>query len=170
MSWIEIVSLVVGIVLGVTTLVTVIIGAYTKKFKSSVKETVEPMIEEYSKATQRQIHDMRESLNKEMIDLRIKLDEYRETSDAADIKMMKSLMDLSRDRINQAHKYYISIGNIDDHTMCCLQALGESYEGLGGNSFAHDEIAELKEMYRANKKTKRKDTADEVGVGCEKAK
>jgi len=168
MTWLEVVGIVVSSVAGVATIVGLIARRLSKKFETSVKNTVEPMMAEYSRVTQEHMQEIKENLTREMVDLKIRLDEYKETSDETDAKMMKSLMDLSRDSINRAYKYFTEQGEIDEHTMYCIQQLGESYTGLGGNSFACDEIEGLKELLKACKHKKKSHTTEgKVGVSCE---
>jgi len=87
-----------------------------------------------------------EKFSKDLERLSLKLSEYMEESSDCSDKIKRSLLSNSRERINQAHEYYMKNGYISVHTMYSIEEVYKCYVELGGNSFVENQIEDLRAL------------------------
>lgn len=84
-----------------------------------------------------------ESVAEDIAALSKRLDEYIENSNQNDEVLKEALMNITRDRINQAHISYMRKKTIGSYSLATLDKLYESYKKLGGNSFIEREMDDI---------------------------
>lgn len=87
-----------------------------------------------------------DKFDQEITKLRDELKLFIKDKNDLDNKLKIAMMRNIKDRINQAHDYYMSKGYIGNHTMSILEELFSSYTDLSGNDFIHSEINDLREL------------------------
>jgi hypothetical protein len=70
------------------------------------------------------------------------LTKFAKTYDAV-VKAMQSLL---LDRINHMCRHFVGLGSIDDFTKRSSEDLYEQYKALGGNGYADELIADIREL------------------------
>lgn len=169
-------SISLAIIVSVCSAIMTIAGAATilnRLIKSTIqkysKEAIEASIKTVLETTDKSITDLcnnfndsmkslRESTNATMKDLtnkfennldelKTKIDTYIKDGRDNDEVFRESLMSLIRDRINQAHSYYMNVGKIDRHALYILEDMFNVYDKkLHGNSFVEDLMADLRKL------------------------
>lgn len=84
-----------------------------------------------------------DSVAEDISSLSKRLDEYIENSNQNDEVLKEALMNITRDRINQAHISYMRKKTIGSYSLATLDKLYESYKKLGGNSFIEREMDDI---------------------------
>lgn len=165
-----------AIIIAICSAIVTIAGAVTvlnKAIKSTIKkyskEAIDASIKSVNETTDKTINDfcsnfdisiqsLREStessmkafadrFNTDLLNLKKTIDVYIVEGRENDIAFKEALMSIIRDRINQAHSYYMSIGRIERHALFILEDMFKVYETkLGGNSFVKDLMADLRKL------------------------
>jgi ElaB/YqjD/DUF883 family membrane-anchored ribosome-binding protein len=112
-----------------------------------INKVVKKTIIKYSKETiDESFKTFTCSFDEDIKDLRDKLEEFIKQSNETDSKLRKATMRSVKDRLNQAHNYYMAKGYIGDHTMSILEELYSSYHELDGNDFIHNLMDDLRRL------------------------
>lgn len=149
------------IVIYICTLIASISGASIiigKAIKKSVSSTAKEIIDERLKKSDeehkksidemedrvnKKISDLQNSVDKQISEIRTKLDQLTKSQNDVNNKMKSALLASIRDRINQAHDYYMRKNFIGNHSLYIIEQLYESYKELGGNSFISDQMKDI---------------------------
>lgn len=84
-----------------------------------------------------------ESVANKISELNGVMEEYTLQSNQNDEVLKEALMNITRDRINQAHISYMRKKTIGSYSLATLDKLYESYKKLGGNSFIEREMDDI---------------------------
>lgn len=87
-----------------------------------------------------------EKLNCQINEIKCALDNYIQSNNDANEIVKSSLLSITRDRINQAHAFYMQNNFIGTYSLSVLEDLFASYQKLGGNSFISKEMQDLREL------------------------
>lgn len=132
----------IEIILYICTVITSISAAATIIVKIS-KKAIKKVTEETIKTT---MNECQEKLDKRIEELHAKLESFIQNQRQADERVRKSLLANTRDRINQAHDYYMKKGYIGAHSLFIIEELYVSYKELGGNSFIDRQMEDIREL------------------------
>lgn len=135
-------DLTIEIILYICTVITSISAAATIIVKIS-KKAIKKVTEETIKTT---MNEYQEKLNKRIEELHAKLESFMQNQRQVDERVRKSLLANTRDRINQAHDYYMKKGYIGAHSLFIIEELYISYKELGGNSFIDRQMEDIREL------------------------
>lgn len=134
---------------------SIIIGkAIKKSVSSAAKEVIDERLkksdEEHKKSIEemedrmnKKIGSLQDSVDKQISELRTQLNQLTESQNDVNNKMKSALLASTRDRINQAHDYYMRKEFIGAHSLYIIEQLYESYKELGGNSFISDQMKDI---------------------------
>lgn len=134
---------------------SIIIGKVIKKSVSSAaKEVIDDRLkksdEEHKKSIDemedrmnKKISSLQNSVDKQISEIREQLDQLSKSQKDVNKKMKSALLASTRDRINQAHYYYMRKDFIGAHSLYIIEQLYESYKELGGNSFISDQMKDI---------------------------
>ena len=123
-----------------------IIGKVIKKSVSSAaKEIIDERLKKSDEEHKKSIDEMEDRMEKKITALqnRKQLDQLSTSQNDVNNKMKASLLASTRDRINQAHDYYMKKDFIGTHSLYIIEQLYESYKELGGNSFISDQMKDI---------------------------
>ncbi len=123
---------------GVITLSSAI-GIITKLFKKSVIGVSKNLIRETN-------DNYTQIVNLTTKDIKETLDTFIAASNEHDALIEAALMNLARDRINQAYSFYMNEGEIGEHSLFTLEELYKNYTQLGGNSHTHTQMEQLRKL------------------------
>ena len=133
----------------------IIIGKVIKKSVSSAaKEIIDERLKKSDEEHKKSIDDMEDRMNKkisalqdsvdtQISEIRKQLDDLTKSQNDVNSKMKSALLASTRDRINQAHDYYMRKDFIGTHSLYIIEQLYESYKELGGNSFIKDQMKDI---------------------------
>lgn len=133
----------------------IIIGKVIKKSVSSAaKEIIDERLKKSDEEYKKSIDDMEYRMNKkisalqdsvdtQISEIRKQLDDLTRSQNDVNSKMKSALLASTRDRINQAHDYYMRKDFIGTHSLYIIEQLYESYKELGGNSFIKDQMKDI---------------------------
>lgn len=133
----------------------IVIGKVIKKSVSSAaKEIIDERLKKSDEEHKKSIHDMEDRMNKkisalqnsvdtQISEIRKQLDDLTRSQNDVNTKMKSALLASTRDRINQAHDYYMRKDFIGTHSLYIIEQLYESYKELGGNSFISDQMKDI---------------------------
>ena len=133
----------------------IIIGKVIKKSVSSAaKEIIDERLKKSDEEHKKSIDDMEDRMNKkisalqdsvdtQISEIRKQLDGLTRSQNDVNSKMKSALLASTRDRINQAHDYYMRKDFIGTHSLYIIEQLYESYKELGGNSFIKDQMKDI---------------------------
>lgn len=133
----------------------IIIGKVIKKSVSSAaKEIIDERLKKSDEEHKKSIDDMEDRMNKkisalqnsvdtQISEIRKQLDDLTRSQNDVNNKMKSALLASTRDRINQAHDYYMRKDFIGTHSLYIIEQLYESYKELGGNSFISDQMKDI---------------------------
>lgn len=133
----------------------IIIGKVIKKSVSSAaKEIIDERLKKSDEEHKKSIDDMEYRMNKkisalqdsvdtQILEIRKQLDDITRSQNDVNSKMKSALLASTRDRINQAHDYYMRKDFIGTHSLYIIEQLYESYKELGGNSFIKDQMKDI---------------------------
>ena len=133
----------------------IIIGKVIKKSVSSAaKEIIDERLKKSDEEHKKSIDDMEDRMNKkisalqdsvdtQISEIRKQLDDLTRSQNDVNSKMKSALLASTRDRINQAHDYYMRKDFIGTHSLYIIEQLYESYKELGGNSFIQDQMKDI---------------------------
>ena len=149
------------IVIYVCTLIASISGAALiigKVIKKSVSSAAKEIIDERLKKSDEEhkksidemedrmntkISSLQDSVDTQISEIRKQLDDLTRSQNDVNSKMKSALLASTRDRINQAHDYYMRKDFIGTHSLYIIEQLYESYKELGGNSFIKDQMKDI---------------------------
>lgn len=132
-----------------------IIGKVIKKSVScAAKEIIDERLKKSDEEHKKSISEMEDRMDKkitalqnsvdlQIADLRKQLDQLSKSQNDVNNEMKASLLASTRDRINQAHDYYMRKDFIGAHSLYIIEQLYESYKQLGGNSFISDQMKDI---------------------------
>lgn len=133
----------------------IVIGKVIKKSVSSAaKEIIDERLKKSDEEHKKSIDDMEDRMNKkisalqnsvdtQISEIRKQLDDLARSQNDVNTKMKSALLASTRDRINQAHDYYMRKDFIGTHSLYIIEQLYESYKELGGNSFISDQMKDI---------------------------
>jgi hypothetical protein len=116
-----------------------IIDERLKKSDEEHKKSIDEM--EYRMNTK--ISALQDSVDTKISEIRKQLDDITRSQNDVNSKMQSALLASTRDRINQAHDYYMRKDFIGTHSLYIIEQLYESYKELGGNSFIKDQMKDI---------------------------
>lgn len=149
------------IVIYICTLIASISGAYIvivkaikKSVSSAAKEIIDERLKKSDEEHKKSIYEMEDRMNKrisylqnsvdkQIFEIRTQLDQLTKSQNDVNNKMKSALLASTRDRINQAHDYYMRKDFIGTHSLYIIEQLYESYKELGGNSFISDQMKDI---------------------------
>ena len=149
------------IVIYICTLIASISGAaiiigkvINKSVSSAAKEIIDERLKKSDEEHKKSIDDMEDRMNKkisalqdsvdtQISEIRKQLDDLTRSQNDVNSKMKSALLASTRDRINQAHDYYMRKDFIGTHSLYIIEQLYESYKELGGNSFIKDQMKDI---------------------------
>lgn len=132
-----------------------IIGKVIKKSVSSAaKEIIDERLKKSDEEHRKSIDEMeyrmntkisalQDSVDTQISEIRKQLDDLTRSQNDVNSKMKSALLASTRDRINQAHDYYMRKDFIGTHSLYIIEQLYESYKELGGNSFIKDQMKDI---------------------------
>jgi HAMP domain-containing protein len=137
------VTIIVAIIGFCGTAITVLVSnsKNRQKFELTQEFQNQRLIEEIN-----DFKDEVKSLQKGLEEVSQQLEELKEESRESDAVIRRATMNSAKDRINQAHRYFTTLGKIDDTSLQSILAVWESYKECGGNSFIDREIKEITEL------------------------
>lgn len=121
---------------GAVAAIAAAVGIISKVVTRTIKKVSSAEI----KKAMGECHD---SVAEDISSLSKRLDEYIENSNQNDEVLKEALMNITRDRINQAHISYMRKKTIGSYSLATLDKLYESYKKLGGNSFIEREMDDI---------------------------
>lgn len=86
------------------------------------------------------------SINEKLEDMNTKLCEFIDSQNSSNESMKSALLASTRDRINQAHDYYMRKKFIGAHSLYVIEELYTTYTKLGGNSFISRQMEDIREL------------------------
>lgn len=114
-------------------------------FRSLVVKSLGNLIEVTVKnVIQNEVNPKIEDIDK----LRKELDDFSKSQSQYNETLKDAFISLIREKINFAYNYYMSKGSIDPHSMSSLEDLFRVYTSFGGNWFSHDQMDELRELFK----------------------
>lgn len=114
----------------------VIITKLTRKLLlKSLKSSIDECLQSHNESFNNKI----ESLNQTMVN-------FIESQNSFNDQFKKSLLSSTRDRINQAHDYYMRKKFIGAHSLFVVEELYTSYKQLGGNSFVDKQMEDIRNL------------------------
>lgn len=124
-----------------STLITVCTagGIVLKGFKKSFKNHVNEVLSE-------ELHECKTEIEKQLIEINKKVIEFIEHQEDYNAQVKAALLASTRDRINQAHDYYMRKKFIGAHSLFIVEELYSSYKKLGGNSFIDHQMEDLRSL------------------------
>lgn len=134
---------------------SIVIGKLIKKSVSSAaKEIIYERLKKSDEEHKKSIDEMEDRMNKkinalqnsvdtQISEIRTQLDKLTKSQNDVNNKMKSALLASTRDRINQAHDYYMRKDFIGAHSLYIIEQLYESYKELGGNSFISDQMKDI---------------------------
>lgn len=112
-----------------------IFRALKKSFRKSTQEVFKEEIKSYQ-----------ESIDHKLLEMDKKLEKFLASQDASSQQLRTSMLASTRDRINQAHDYYMNKGFIGAHSLFVVEDLYTAYKQLGGNSFVDRQMEDLRSL------------------------
>lgn len=134
---------------------SIVIGkAIKKSVSSAAKEIIDERLKKSDEEHKKSIDEMEDRMNKkinalqnsvdtQISEIRTQLDKLTKSQNDVNNKMKSALLASTRDRINQAHDYYMRKDFIGAHSLYIIEQLYESYKELGGNSFISDQMKDI---------------------------
>lgn len=134
---------------------SIVIGkAIKKSVSSAAKEIIDERLKKSDEEHKKSIDEMEDRMNKkinalqnsvdtQISEIRKQLDQLTKSQNDVNNKMKSALLASTRDRINQAHDYYMRKDFIGSHSLYIIEQLYQSYKELGGNSFISDQMKDI---------------------------
>lgn len=129
----DIILYICGAIVSIATTAGIISKYFTKIIKKNIKESIDESMKTCQSETDKKIAELKDVL-----------ETHIENSNGSNDLIKDVLLSLTRDRINRAHSYYMSKEEIGTYTLSTLEDLYSSYLKLGGNSFIHKEMEDLR--------------------------
>lgn len=130
---------VVVTICGAITSIAAAAAVITKVVNKTVKKISAETIKNELAKSQKELVD-------KMSDLNNKLTEFCDSQNVINDQLKASLLASTRDRINQAHDYYIKKKYIGAHSLFVIEELYASYKDLGGNSFISHQMEDIRSL------------------------
>lgn len=130
----------VSIVLQIATLIVTVgsaVGVIIKVLKKFLKGITTDILRS-------ELSSYQSSINEKLEDMNDKLCKFIEHQESSNETMKDSLLASTRDRINQAHDYYMRKGFIGAHSLYVIEELYSTYTKLGGNSFISHQMEDIR--------------------------
>ena len=125
-------------------------GIVTKVFKKQVSKQVE----DFMKIKSSDDHRYDDRFESKLDELHKLVLEFTTSQSRNNELVARALLSTIRDRINQAHDYYMKIGFIGAHSLFVLEEMYTCYKELGGNSFVDKQMEELRDLPVESAETK----------------
>ena len=132
---VDIILYVCGAIASISAASAIIYKLFSKAINKSVKEVVDKSIKDNQKEINNQLSKIKDVLE----------DHINESNESNDLTR-DALLSITRDRINRAHTFYMKKTEIGAYTLSTLEDLYKSYTKLGGNSFIHKEMEDLRNL------------------------
>ena len=113
---------------------------------TEIKRNQQQNIKSLESKMQGKLDDIKSSTDTQMTALTNQLQSLSESQSDTNAKLEASLLASTRDRINQAHDYYLKKGFIGTHSLFIVEELYSSYTALGGNSFITHQMEDIREL------------------------
>lgn len=126
-------------VCGAIVSISAAVGIISKSTRNIVDKSTKSAIQNYLSAYS-------STYDSKIDELKDKIQEYVENQQANNEDVRKALMASTRDRINQAHDYYVKRKYIGAHSLFVVEELYSSYKRLGGNSFVDRQMEDIREL------------------------
>lgn len=133
---------VLGVLLSASAIVIGIMKWANKMMTNSAKNVIKEEMATYTK----QVHENIEALDKKILELNEKFDDFAQRESETNDMLKRSLLASSRDRINQAHSLFMAQKFIGAHSLFVLKELYASYKELGGNSFIDKQMEDIESL------------------------
>ena len=114
-------------------------GIVIKGFKKSIEKTTEEIIHS-------EIATCIQNIETEIKSLRDYVHEFVSEQKITNKQTRKSLLASTRDRINEAHDYYMKKNFIGAHSLFVVEELYTAYKELGGNSFIDRQMEDIRSL------------------------
>lgn len=124
-----------------STLITVCTagGIILKGLKKSFKNHVNEVLGE-------ELHKCKSEIEAQIVSMNTKVVEFIDHQEDYNEQVKSALLASTRDRINQAHDYYMRKKFIGAHSLFIVEELYTSYKKLGGNSFIDHQMEDIREL------------------------
>lgn len=120
-----------GIVITLTTALTIVVKYLKKQISGVAKEVT---------------LETEKTLLKDIKMISDNLTEFKESYEKDKVDTEKILMTLAQDRVNQAHKHFMTINEIDPHSMFIIEQLYDTYKLRGGNGNMDRQMCDLRKL------------------------
>ena len=124
-----------GAIASIAAAVGIVSKLLKKTLIKQIKETMEQSHNQYVSCA-----------NKELIELKRSIESYIADQNEQNEQVKRCLLSSTRDRINQAHDYYVEKGFIGAHSLFVVEELYCSYKELGGNSFVDRQMEDIRDL------------------------
>ena len=125
-------------------------GIVTKVFKKQVSRQIEDFMQ--AKSSNDNNYDNR--FESKLDELHQLILDFTASQSKNNELVTRALLSTIRDRINQAHDYYMKRGFIGAHSLFVLEEMYTCYKELGGNSFVDKQMEELRDLPVESAETK----------------
>lgn len=139
----------VAIISGLSTLivsVTTIKSYITKVITKLVLDSVEEKIKEADKKSEERVINTTQSLQQSIDELSAQFKDYVTLATERDELQVAGLQANARDRITEAHTFYMLQGWIDEHTLYSLEEIAQIYFKTNGNHFTLSHMEDLRNL------------------------
>ena len=114
-------------------------GIVIKGFKKSIEKTTKEIIHS-------EIATCIQNIETEIKSLRDYVQDFISEQKITNKQTKKSLLASTRDRINEAHDYYMKKNFIGAHSLFVVEELYTAYKELGGNSFIDRQMEDIRSL------------------------
>lgn len=135
-----------SVIVAIATAVTVIVKTVNNTVNKITKITIDKALKDNKEEIHNDIMMNHDALSSSLEDINSKLTDYILSNNNNNDIIRSNLLATTRDRINQAHDYYVAKKYIGVHSLSVLEDLYSSYKALGGNSFVEREMKDLREL------------------------
>lgn len=132
----------IGVILQIGTLIITVssaVGIVIKVLKKFLKNITTEILRS-------ELSTYQTSINEKLEDMNTKLCEFIDSQNSSNESMKSALLASTRDRINQAHDYYMRKKFIGAHSLYVIEELYTTYTKLGGNSFISRQMEDIREL------------------------
>lgn len=151
------IQLAASLICSVSAASAIIVKILKKTLTKVTKETIDVQMTSVKQEQKKNIHSLESTMHDTLNEMKLSMDTQIATlttqlqalsdsqSDVND-KLKASLLASTRDRINQAHDYYMRKGFIGAHSLFIVEELYSSYTALGGNSFITHQMEDIRDL------------------------
>lgn len=93
-----------------------------------------------------ELRKCKSEIESQIVSMNTKVVEFIDHQEDYNEQVKSTLLASTRDRINQAHDYYMRKKFIGAHSLFIVEELYTSYKKLGGNSFIDHQIEDIREL------------------------